>query len=63
LPEEDRQHLVPPRRAWSRIGHKEQRQADLQKGEEGKVGNMDLSEGEEMKLGSGWGEGDAERGR
>jgi hypothetical protein len=27
------------------------------------VGNMDLSEGEEMKLGSGWGEGDAERGR
>jgi hypothetical protein len=54
---------VPPHRAWSRIGHKEQRHADLQKGEEGKVGNMDLSEGEEMKLGSGWGEGDAERGR
>jgi hypothetical protein len=34
--------------------HKEQQQADLRKGEEGKVGNVDLTE---------WGEGDAERGR
>jgi hypothetical protein len=45
---------------WAgRISHKEQRQAGLRKGEEGKVGIIDLR-GEEVKLGSGWGEGEGE---
>jgi hypothetical protein len=41
----------------------EQRQANLRKGEEGKVGNVDLREVEKGKLGCGWGEGEVERGR
>jgi hypothetical protein len=48
-----------PRRAWSHIGHKEQRQADLRKGEEGKVGNVDLSGERETPRGG----GDQVRGR